>query len=290
MTENKATILLLSATFFWGITFFIIQEALASVGVYAFLFWRFFIASILALLVTKNWKEKFNKDILKIGVLLGVSLFIAFATQTWALLYSLSSIVAFITGLNVIMVPFLLLILFKIKVRFILFFATFLSLFGIYFLTMSGELAFGFGEFLTLICAFFVAYHIILTNMYAKKFDVGILVFIQLVVIALLSMILSLLMEEHTFKIDIFNPTIFKALFITAFFCSFYAYFVQTKAQQYLSATKTAIILTGEPIFAFLYAYYIGNEVFTEYQFIGFFLIIVAMLITQVKFKRTSKG
>lgn len=281
MSEHKATLLLLSATFFWGITFLMVKEALEDIGVFSFLFWRFLIASILMLAITTKWKEKFNKDIIKIGTILGISLFIAYATQTWALVYSLSSIVAFITGLNVVIVPFLLLFIFKVKIRSILLFATFLSLSGLYFLTMSEELTFGFGEFLTLICAFFVAYHIILTNIYAKRFDVKALVFIQLFVVALLSMILSLFLEEHTFKIDIFNPSILKALFFTAFFCSFYAYLVQTKAQQYISATKTAVILTAEPVFAFLFAHYFGNEVFTQYQLVGFTLLIIAMLLTK---------
>ena len=105
--ELRADLLLLSVAIAWGVTFLMVQDAINSTPVYAFLFFRFGIASILMFFIAYKYLNQINKRTIFYGVILGTFLFSAFATQTFGLLYTKSSIVAFITGLNVIFVPFL---------------------------------------------------------------------------------------------------------------------------------------------------------------------------------------
>ena len=286
MRETHADLLLLSVTFFWGITFLMVQEALDTIGVLAFLFWRFFIALLVMLVISKSAFKYLNKETFTKGIMLGVFLFLAFAFQTFALLYAQSSIVAFLTGLSVIMVPILLFLFFKSSVRGFVFIGSLIAMVGLYLLTMSGELTFGVGEFLTLICTFFVSIHIIYTDRYSKRYNIRLLVLLQFLVIVVLSLAGALTFEGSVLKMEWLNFEVLIAVGFTSILCTVYGFLVQTSVQRYTTPSKTAIIFTTEPIFAFAYGYLVGNEIFTTAQMWGCVLIVMAMLVAELKWSK----
>ena len=286
--EFKADFLLLTVAIAWGVTFLMVQDAVKNVPVYAFLFWRFLMASLLMMILFFNHIKKGKKRELFYGFSLGCALFAAFATQTFGLTYVKSSLVAFITGFNVILVPFLAYAFFKDKVRINVFIGSFVALIGLYFLTINGNLSIGFGEFLTLICAFLFAIHIVFTGKISTKGDVFVIVCVQFITVTFLSLFFSLALEEVTFNIT-FDYTFVKAVIVTSVFATVYAFVIQTYFQQYTTATKTAIIFTMEPVSAAFYGVYIGNEILTNSQLIGACLIITATLLTELKFKKKIK-
>lgn len=285
--EYRADLLLLSVAIAWGITFLMVQEAIDSTPVYSFLFFRFALASILMFFIAYKYLKQTNKKTVLFGMLLGSILFLAFAAQTFGLAHTKSSIVAFITGLNVICVPFLAYFIFKDHVRRNVFIASLVAVFGLYLLTMSGKLTLGFGEFLTLICAFLFALHIIFTGKFSKEVNVYLLVLFQLITVAVLSLIFSLSLDSTTFDLN-YDYTFFKAVIVTAVFATVYAFLIQTYMQQFTTATKTAIIFTMEPVSASIYGYIAGGEILTSTQIIGAIFIIFATLIAELRFKKNN--
>jgi len=283
--EYRADLLLLSVAIAWGVTFLMVQEAIDKTPVYAFLFFRFALASILMFFIAYKHLKEINKRTVLSGIILGSFLFSAFATQTFGLAYTKSSIVAFITGLNVIVVPFLAYLIFKDKVRKNVFIASLVAVLGLYLLTMSGALTLGTGEFLTLICAFLFALHIIFTGKFSKEVNVFVLVLFQLVTVTILSLAFSLVLDDKTFALE-YDYTFYKAVIVTAVFATVYAFLIQTYMQQFTTATKTAIIFTMEPVSASIYGYAVGGEVLTSIQVFGAVLIIVATLIAELRFKK----
>lgn len=288
LLEFKADILLLSVAISWGVTFLMVQEAIASVPVYAFLFYRFLIATVLMFIFSYNRVKNINKEVVIYGVVLGCALFGGFATQTFGLLYVKSSIVAFITGFNVIFVPFLAYVFFKDKVRKNVLFGSFVALIGLYFLTMSGVLTFGYGEILVLVCALMFAIHIVLTGKFSTKADVFLIVSFQFLTVMILSLVFSLSLEEVTFNIS-FDYVVLKAIIITALIATVYAFLIQTYYQQYTTASKTAIIFTMEPVSAAFFGVYVGNEFLSFTQILGACLIIIATLLTEIKLSKKIK-
>lgn len=283
--EYRADLLLLTVAIAWGVTFLMVQEAIESTPVYAFLFFRFTLASILMFFIAYKFLKETNIQTVLYGVILGLFLFFAFATQTFGLAYTKSSIVAFITGLNVICVPFLAYFIFKDKVRRNVFIASLIAVFGLYLLTMSGKLTLGTGEFLTLICAFLFALQIIFTGKFSKQVNVYLLVLYQLITVSVLSLGFSLALDDTTFGIE-YDYTFYKAVLVTAIFATVYAFLIQTYMQQFTTATKTAIIFTMEPVSASIYGYFVGGEILTSIQIFGAALIIVATLVSELQFKR----
>jgi len=285
--ELKADLLLLSVAIAWGVTFLMVQDAINTTPVYSFLFFRFSLATIIMFFISYKFFKKINLKTVFYGIILGIFLFSAFATQTFGLTYTQSSIVAFITGLNVIFVPFLTFLFFKDKIKSNVLIATFIAVIGLYLLTMSGSLSFEKGEFLTLICAVLFALQIIFTGKFSKEVNVFLLVLFQLITVSILSLIFSLFLDNVTFNIP-YDFAFFKAAIITAIFATVYAFLIQTYMQQFTTATKTAIIFTMEPVSAAIFAYLTANEILTITQFFGAILIILATLVAEIKFLNIS--
>ena len=286
--ELRADLLLLSVAIAWGVTFLMVQDAINTTPVYAFLFFRFAIASILMFFIAYKYLNEINKKTILYGIILGLFLFSAFATQTFGLAYTKSSIVAFITGLNVIVVPFLAYFIFKDYISKNVLIATVIAVVGLYLLTMSGALTIGKGELLTLICAFLFALQIIFTGKFSKEVNVFLLVLFQLITVAILSLIFSLSLDDVTFNLT-YDYVFFKAVLITAVFATVYAFLIQTYMQQFTTATKTAIIFAMEPVSASVFAYISVGEVLTNIQLTGAILIVFATVVAELKFKRKLK-
>ena len=286
--ELRADLLLLSVAIAWGVTFLMVQDAINTTPVYAFLFFRFAIASILMFFIAYKYLNEINKKTILYGIILGLFLFLAFATQTFGLSYTKSSIVAFITGLNVIVVPFLAYFIFKDYISKNVLIATVIAVVGLYLLTMSGALTIGKGELLTLICAFLFALQIIFTGKFSKEVNVFLLVLFQLLTVTVLSLIFSLSLDDVTFNLT-YDYVFFKAVIITAVFATVYAFLIQTYMQQFTTATKTAIIFAMEPVSASVFAYISVGEVLTNIQLSGAILIVFATVVAELKFKRKLK-
>jgi drug/metabolite transporter (DMT)-like permease len=265
-----------------------VQDAIATTPVFSFLFFRFLLATILMGIIAYKFFHLFTKETILYGLILGFFLFMGFVTQTFGLQYTSSSIVAFLTGLNVIIVPFIALLFFKEQIKKNVLLASFLALIGLYFLTLSGNLSIGYGEILGIICALFFALQIIYTGIYSKKVNVFLLVLIQLSTVTFLSLIFSLLFEDKTFNLP-YDYNFFKATLITAIFATVYAFLIQTYMQQFTSPTKTAIIFTMEPVSAGFFGYFVAGEILTSIQILGASIIICAMLIAEIKLKKIHK-
>lgn len=287
LLEFRADFLLLTVAVAWGgVTFLMVQDAIETVPVYAFLFWRFGIATILMAIIAYKYFNEINKQTIIYGVILGIFLFSGFATQTFGLAYTKSSIIAFLTGLNVIIVPFIAYVVFKQHVRKMVFIGSLLAVVGLYMLTMSGKLTIGLGETLGLICAAFFALQIAFTDIYSKKVNVFILVLFQFITVTFLSLIFSLSIDNVTFNLD-FNYIFLKAVIITSIFATVYAFLIQTYMQQFTTPTKTAIIFAMEPVSAGIFGYFVGNEVLTTIQvYGGAILIVFAVVLAEIKFKK----
>ena len=279
--EYGADFLLFMVALAWGSTFFIVQEAVDKTPVYVFLFWRFLFASVIMMLISYKKILHLEFETLRAGFVLGLFMFLGFAFQTFGLTLTLSSTVAFLTGLNVIIVPFLLYIIFRVKASVYSIFGAIVAAIGLYFLTYGGNLGFGLGEAYALVCAFMFALHIVFTDRYSKRYDVMLLVTIQLFVVAVLSFIASIVFDG-SFMPNNVDSTFIEAIVLTVLFATVFAFGVQTAMQRYTTPAKTAIIFTMEPVSAGFFGYFFANEVLSVSQLAGAFLILFGMVSAEL--------
>jgi drug/metabolite transporter (DMT)-like permease len=276
-----ADLLLLSVAIIWGSTFLIVQDATKQTPVYTFLFWRFLFATILmAFFAFKHFRLMDKKTILA-GFILGAFLFLGYAFQTFALTYAYSSTVGFITGLNVVIIPFALFVIFRQKASFCSCVGAVIAAFGLYFLSVNAQIGINKGEFYALICAFMFSFQIVFTGFYTKKHDTYSLVLVQFFAVTLFCFF-GIFAFDNPVLPPKFDYLFMKAIIITSVFATIFAFFVQTAMQKFISSTKTAIIFTCEPIAAGITGYFFANEVFTYIQLVGAFLIIAGMLTAEI--------
>ncbi|MCX5915749.1 MAG: DMT family transporter [Deltaproteobacteria bacterium] len=278
-----ADAVLLGVSVFWGTSFAIIKEALGETPPENLLFIRFFLACLVLLPVGWRRRKTWSGELLKPGILIGFFLFIAFFTQAWGLVFTTASRSGFITGLNVILVPLLSILVFRHLPPRLALVGAGLAFFGLYLLTSADPaqaLPFNWGDFLTLICAVFWAAHILALGRYSPGVDTFWLTFVQLVTCCLG----SLGWVSLTGKLDLTVPLgVWGAATYLAVSCTVLAYLGQTWAQARTTPTRTAIILSMEPVFAALFAWFWLGERMGLWGWMGAGLILGGIFLAELR-------
>jgi len=273
---------LLGVSVFWGTSFAIIKEALGETTPANLLFIRFFFSCLLLLPVGWGRRRTFSREFLKPGIVIGLFLFTAFFTQAWGLVFTTASRSGFITGLSVLLVPLLaILILRQMPARSAMAGAA-LAFFGLYLLTSADQtqaLSFNWGDFLTLICAFFWAGHILALGRYSPGGDAFWLTFIQLATSCAGSLGWVALTGDFNLRLP---PGVYGAAFYLALTCTVLAYLGQTWAQARTTTTRTAIILSMEPVFAAFFAWFWLGEKMGLWGWMGAGSILAGILLAEL--------
>lgn len=286
MTKQiKADIALLLVTIGWGASFILTKNSLAELPTYNFLAIRFFLAFFISSAIYYKRMMKIDKNTLKYGFILGILLYAHYAFQTVGLNYTTASKSAFITGLNVILVPIFSAVLLKnIPSKRVRVSAT-LAMIGLALLTLNQKLGgVNIGDIYTFICAVIFAFYIILVGKYTKDVDSVSMAIIQLGLVGLFSMFTSFILKENaTLNVSLegwINIT------ILAVVCTSGAYIVQSVAQKFTTPNHTALIYTGEPVFAGIFGFLFYGERLGIKGTLGAILIIWGMLMAEVDFKK----
>ena len=279
MKRAFAALLLIATTFFWGITFTVVKDAVAQVDMFVFLAQRFTLAALMMNPAGFYFRGRPQWRTLRAGVTLGLALFSAYAFQTAALLYTSASNTGFLTGLNVVFVPLIGAAILRHRVPTGVRIGTALSAVGLFLLCTGGSFEINRGDVLGLICAVCTAAHILLTGHYAARHDVYWITAIQLTTIAVASALIAAASGQ---QVAVYHPPLLWPLLLCALFASVFAFLVQTAMQRHISPAQTALIFCLEPVFAAGYAYMAAGEKLSTIAWIGALLILAAMLIAEL--------
>ena len=272
--------MLLITAIVWGSGFVVTAIALEYLSAYQVMAGRFILAAIiLSLLFGKKFKT-FTKSVIWKGAILGTILYIGFALQTVGLEYTTPSKNAFLTAVNVVIVPLIAYLVYKRKVDRYETIGSIITLIGIGFLSLQGSMTISIGDALSLACAVAFAFDIFYTNHFVKKEDALSLTIVQFITASFIAVIAVLIQGDipTTFEKEALYSIIYLAVFSTTI-----AYVCQNIAFQYTTATKGAIILSLESFFGMLLSVLFLHEVLTGRMIIGAALIMIAILITELK-------
>ncbi|MDW7669166.1 MAG: DMT family transporter [Bacillota bacterium] len=287
-SQRKADISLFLVTIGWGISFLLTKNSLDFLETYNFLAIRFLLAFFISFGIFYKKFKNLNKKTVKYGIGLGVLLFLHYALQTVGLNYTTVSKSAFITGLNVIMVPvFSALIIKTIPERKVVF-STIIAFTGLGLLTLNGNIdGVNIGDVYTFLCALVFALYIILVGKYTVKVESISFATIQLGVVGILSLITSFMIETPIIPTE---AAAWGNIVFLSVVCTSGAYIVQNVAQKFTSPSHTALIYTGEPVFAAFFGYIFLEELLSFRGTLGALMILSGMLIVEVNFKKLFKS
>ena len=212
------------------------------------------------------------------GLLAGLVLFAGASFQQVALIYTTAGNAGFITGLYVILVPIIGIFLGH-GTHAGTWVGAVLAAMGLYLLSVTSSLTIAWGDLLVLIGAFFWACHVHIIGWLSPKGDALKISFLQFAVCSVLSMAVSLLMEENTVQayLEATVPILYGGIMSVGV-----AYTLQVVAQKKAKPSHAAIILSLEAVFAAIGGWIMLGEVLTNRGLAGCALMFSGMLASQL--------
>lgn len=268
---------LLTVTAVWGSTFFLIKDLLDRMPVADFLAVRFTLAVLALWLIAPRAVSRLSPRARRQAVLLGLVYGAAQLLQTIGLGHTSASVSGFVTGMYVVMTPLFAAVLFRTRVGGIAWAAVALATCGLALLSLQG-LAIGFGESLTLVSAALYALHIVGLGAWSTPRDAFGLSVVQMAVIAVVCWVGAV---PGGVELPA-NATDWALVLYMALVASAFALVTQAWAQAHMSATRAAIILTMEPVFAAAFAVAFGGEDLTVRMVAGGALVLGAMYLAEL--------
>lgn len=282
--QYRADLLLILVVAIWGSTFSIMKIILIDIDPYYFITLRFMVAFISLLLIFHNRLKYLTWSGLRKGFILGLWLLGGYAFQTVGLQYTTASRSGFITGLAVVLVPFLALVILKEVPGLMNWLGVLLAIAGLFLLTGTGGKAINYGDYLTLLCAVSFAMQIVLLSKYLKGEDPAVLTLVQMGVVAGGAFLITFFTSSfRPITVETAGVVVYTGLLATAF-----AFFIQSYAQQFIPPTHAGLIFTMEPIFGALFSFLILGELIGTGGIIGGLLIISGMLLAELKDRKKT--
>lgn len=275
---------LILVTVIWGGGFVASDMALGSMKPFQIMMVRFLLASVLMGMISMGQHKKEGKlekraGAIKAGILMGIALFAGFALQIIGLQYTTPSKNAFLTALNVVIVPFIAFIILKKKVGMEGIIGAIMSVIGVALLSLNGNLTLSLGDGLTLLCAVGFAFQIFFTGEFVKKYPASVLNMVQMITAFVLSAVSLVIFGENDFQVTTQG---WLSVLYLGVISTTVCYLLQTACQKYVDETKAAIVLSMESVFGTIFSIIILHEVITLRMVIGCAIILAAVIISNL--------
>lgn len=268
---------LVAVTAVWGVTFVQVKDAVERYPLFAFLALRFAIGTATLLPPAAGRLRALDARGVRFGLLAGLVLAAGYALQTAGLERTTASSAGFVTGLFVVLTPLLATLVFGVRLGPAAWAGVALAVAGLALLSGldTGRLA---GDLLVLGAALAFAVHILLLERTSAGYDAVAFAWLQMVAAAASLALVALALGQVEAPC---GWTVWAALLVTGVFASALGFLVQTWAQQRTTATRAALALTMEPVWAGVFGYTIAGDRFGAAGWAGAALIMAGILLAE---------
>jgi len=283
----KSDFILLFVAIIWGFAFVAQRIGMDHVGPFTFNGLRFVLGTLSLLPIIffqrNSTSIKNNNGIIKSGTLSGIFLFLGISFQQVGLVYTTAGKAGFITGLYVVIVPFLNLFFKQDKTGLGTWIGAVLASIGMFLLSVTNNMRMEFGDLLVLFSAICFAFHLIIIGRLSKQFNTAWLSLVQCLVCSILSLLVAAIFETFILAdiLKISIPLLYGGVLSVGV-----AYSLQIYGQKDSPASHAAIIFSLESVFAAIGGWLILNEILSGRAFLGCVLMLAGMLISQLYYKK----
>lgn len=271
----------------WGATFVVVKNALADVSVFVYIAVRFGLAAVVMGILFWRSLRGVSLRTVWAGAQIGFVMFGGYAFQTTGLRFTSPSKAAFITGSSVVLVPILLAAFCRRRINAWIWAGAVSALAGLYLLTVphGGLGGLNRGDPIVFGCAVMFALHIIFVGRHIEHHSVGALSFLQVATTAILAILALPLLRATGWEPPrlAFTGNFVFAVLITSIGSTVIGFSFQVWAQQYTSATHTAILVSLEPVFAAITSWFLAREHMGGRALSGAALIFAGILLAELK-------
>lgn len=303
-TNLAADAALVLTTLIWGSTFVIAKDILSHWPPLAYITVRFGLAALILIAVFPKQLIAAGRAEWRAGTVLGVLMGGGFAIQAVGQVYTTPAKSAFMTSLTTPLVPFVALVLLRVRPNLANLIGVILaSLGGILILAPRGAFVANQGDLLTLVATFFFASHITFLSSYARRIDARQLTVLQISVAAAVFVVASLIVRGAGFLVSsnslpavmkvesgwpVWSATVAWQLIYLALVATVITFLLWTWGQARMSATHAAIIFSLEPIFAtaFAVAWWGAGQWLGGWSTVGAAAIIAGVVVSELRLGR----
>ena len=284
----KAELVLIFVTLCWGISYVLMDIALSGFGAFTLNAIRFLGAFFIAFILLFPRMKHVNRLTIKYSIIIGATLVLVYAGATFGVMYTSLSNAGFLCALSCVFTP-VFGFFFKGQRpgrKFAL--VVVLCTIGVALMSLNEAFRPALGDILCLGCGLFYAADLLITESAVTMRDVDVLQLgvYELGFTGLFNLILALIFEEPCL---VQSPAVWGSTLFLAIFCTGLAFIAQTVAQQFTSASRVGIIFTLEPIFSAVAAFFIAHEILRPRGYIGALLMIAALLLMEIDFKKLKR-
>lgn len=279
-----ATFGLLAMTAVWGSTFVLIKDVIARMPVADFLAVRFAIAALTMLALFARPVLRLGRQQVMRGLMLGAIYGTGQLLQTWGLSLIAPSVSGFATGMYVVFTPILAMLLLRQRMAGVVWLAVLLSTAGLALLSLNG-VSVDLGVWLTLASAALYGLHIVGLGQWSRLGEAFGMSAVQMVAIAVVCLLATV---PHGPMLPP-DRSAWLAVLYMALIAGAGAMLMQTWAQAHLPATRAAIVMTTEPVFAAIFAVALGSDVLSWRMLLGGGLILAAMYLVELMPRRGGR-
>lgn len=283
--STLATIGLLGVTAAWGSTFFLIKDVVERMPVLDFLALRFVIAAAAMAVLSPRAVASLSPQERRRGIALGAVYGVAQILQTVGLQHTSASVSGFITGMYVVFTPLFAGVLLRQRIGAVAWSAVGLATAGLGFLSLRGA-SVGEGEIITLVAAALYAVHILGLGAWSTSRAAYGLSTMQMLTIAAICLTAA---APGGMRLPP-DRGAWIAVVFTALVAGSFALLVQTWAQAHMPATRAAVVMTMEPVFATFFAVLWGGESLTAWIVLGGSLVLAAMFLAELGPRRGAEA
>ena len=298
MLKKRAvsTAMLVSCALIWGTSYIAQILGMQEIGPLTFCASRYVVSvAALALLLSVLGKRRGNADggrgvrtaeekraerwkTIRNGMICGLALFSGSVLQLVGMQDTTAGKAAFITATFIVIVPLYGLLAGRIPSRAAIA-SIFMSMGGLYLLSIKDGFTIGRGDLIILLGAFFWAAHIMACSAFSRRSDPVKLSAVQFATVALLSVAGAVIFEKPGFAAVAASwpPVVYAGLV-----CTCVAYTFQMAAQRYVQPLTTCIIMSTESVFAAIFGYIVLGETLSARELTGCAVLFAATLIAQL--------
>lgn len=283
-------LLLVVATVIWGLSFVVMKDAVDVLEPAYLIGYRFLATAVL--LAAVFWRSlrralasDARRDYLVKGLVLGVLNFLAFWVQTIGLDNTTPGKNAFLTATYCVIVPFAWWAIARKRPTAFNLMAAVMAVAGIGMVSLTGsleELAMGYGDAMTLVCALLFAVHIVFVSKFSAMRDVLALTVIQFAVGGALGVAYGACFETLPPASALADPAFLWNMAYLVVFASCVALVIQNVALAHVPPAQASLFLSLESVFGVLFSVMLYGEQIGLRVVVGFALIFGAILVSEL--------
>ena len=287
--RTLAHLLLLATALVWGATFSLVKAAIADVSPLLFNLLRMILASVILVAINRRQLREVTRRQLLAGALAGLFLGAGYQFQTLGLAQTTPAKCAFITGMLVVLVPVFTLVP---AIRppgtprpgILAGIGTALGFLGLLLITTpAGTVLRNLvsnmapGDLIAFVGAVAFAAHLLVLAHTSRTMSAGLLATLQVSFAALTMLITVPIEHSHA----AFTSPVILALAVCSLLGTVAAFTIQSFAQQVLPPTHTVLILTFEPVFAWITSLVFFHEVLSGRALLGAAFILAGIAVVE---------